>query len=402
LQGVVLLVALATAQAGAQDKLSNLEWFVEYGGSFLSLGHQGGTFQVQYPTASYEGAIVAPSHFSRSDEFLSGVRYRLSARDSLEASYSVAVRNLFALQPAQGGVGPRLRWERWPVLSLSYARYLGSIAGWKPFLVGGAGVAWTSSLITGQDRPNASFDFGLGADLPVAKGLALRLEARDYIDRLPSPFRGFSHDLAPTAGLVFSSRSSGARTTGFPQLEIFLEGGASVLTGGSIPSQVGILSPGGGATLNSVVRSSFSNSGRYAGGFRLLLTARNALEFEYSQGPNRYQTREVTTEPPVLAFPAHEFARSLEDYSADFVRYLTRPRLVEPFVAAGAGLAHFAGIYADIDKFSWNFGAGADVPLQKRLALRFEMKDFMSAQPDPIRGVAHNLAPSVGFALRFK
>ena len=81
---------------------------------------------------------------------------------------------------------------------------------------------------------------------------------------------------------------------------------------------------------------------------------------------------------------------------------LRAPCALQPFVAVGAGLAHFGGTYEVINKFSWNFGAGADVPLQKRLALRFEMKDFMSAQPDPIRGVTHNLAPSVGLALRFK
>ena len=96
--------------------------------------------------------------------------------------------------------------------------------------------------------------------------------------------------------------------------------------------------------MSSVVRSSFSKSGRYAGGFRVLLGERNALEFEYSQGPNRYQTREETTEPPILALPAHEFAQSVEDYSADYVRYVSAPHTVEPFIAVGAGLAHFAGI----------------------------------------------------------
>ncbi|MFZ0960841.1 MAG: hypothetical protein WAO35_08035 [Terriglobia bacterium] len=400
----MLFLVLATAPAGAQDKLSNLEWFVEYGGSFLSLGHQGGTFQEQYPSASYDVTLVAPSHFSSSEWFLTGVQYRLSARDSIEASYSIIDHNYFASQTAQGGP-PRFLWEQWPIVSLSYARYLGSIGGWKPFLVGGAGVAWTSSLITGQFRPILAFDFGFGANLPLANGLALRLEARDSFARLPSPFRGFSQDLAPTAGLVFSSRSSEARSTGFPQLEIFIEGGASALTGGSTPSQVSYATLGGGGgsgILSAVVRSSFSKAGRCAGGFRLLLTAKNALEFAYSQAPNRYQTQESTTEYPPLTFPAQEFARSVQDYSADYVRYLTRPGPVEPFVAAGAGLAHFHGIYADIDKFSWNFGVGADVPLQKRLALRFELKDFMSAQPNPIRGITHNLAPSVGLALRFK
>jgi hypothetical protein len=401
-----LFLVIAAPQAGAQDKLSNLEWCIEYGGSFLSLGHQGGTFQVQYPTASYEESIVAASHFSSSEWFLTGVRYRLSTRDSIEASYSIVDHNYFAVQTAQGGP-PTLLWTQWPIVSLSYARYLGSIGRWRPFLVGGAGVAWTSSLIAGQDRPNLVFDFGFGADLPLGNGLALRLEARDNVARLHSPFRGFSHDLAPTAGLVFSSRSSEARTTGFPQLEIFAEGGASALTGGSTPSQVSYAygTPGGGsggAILSAVVRGSFTNTGRYAGGFRLLLTARNALEFEYSHAPNRFQTQESTTQPPLLTLPAQELARLLEDFSADYVRYLGGLRAVEPFVAAGAGLALFHGTYADIHEFSWNFGAGADIPLAKRLALRMEMRDFMSAQPDPIRGVTHNLAPSVGLAFRFK
>ena len=71
------------------------------------------------------------------------------------------------------------------------------------------------------------------------------------------------------------------------------------------------------------------------------------------------------------------------------------------FRDGGVGLTHFAGQLEDVNNFGWNIGAGADVPLWKRLAVRFEIRDYMSRQPDLTSGVLHNFAPTAGLAYRF-
>jgi hypothetical protein len=160
--------------------------------------------------------------------------------------------------------------------------------------------------------------------------------------------------------------------------------------------------------VNAVVRSSYSKTGRYAGGFRIYLSSGNALQFEYSVSPNHFQRKASTSDPPITTIAGAQYTQSVELLTAGYVRYLAGPRAVKPFLAAGGGLAHFAGYPApDVDKFCWNFKAGVDIPLVNRLALRFEMNDFLMPQPSPppfppIHSWTNNLAPMAGLALRFR
>jgi hypothetical protein len=410
---LVLAPRQAAAQATAQDKLDRIEWFAESGESLLSFGHQPGVFQVPELIyvgevfTPYQATVVSPSQDPSSRAWFTGLRYRLTSEDAIEVSYLLSV-NHFGLEPVGGGARWSPTFERTPALELNYARYFGSLGGWRPFAVGGAGVVWQSTFVTGPDRREPSFDFGFGADHRITDRLAFRVEVRDHLERLASPLHGYSNGITPTAGLVFSSRPAGAGSRGLSRIEIYLEGGGSFFSGRGVPTATlaGCFPPGavGCTTVTGVIQSSYSKAGRYAGGFRAYLSRKNALQFEYSTGPNRTGAELSAPQPPRLTYPLVEWGHSVEDLSVDFVRSIGEPGAAEPFVEAGGGLAHFAGYTTpDFDKFCWNFGGGVDFPLTKQLALRFEMRDFLSPQPDPtIHGWTNNLTPMAGLALRFR
>ncbi len=413
---VLLLGAFAPACALAQGGAPHFEWFYEEGASVLSLGRQGGVYQIPafQIYAPFRGTIVSSNHFSYTGAFLTGVRYYLTPRDAIEASASESIENTFPIQRVGPGEGTTSTFERVPNLSLSYVRYAGSIGGWRPFLVGGVGAVWTSSLISGLDSLDGSFDFGFGADHPIANGLALRVEARDYLDRLPSPFHGYSNDISPTAGIVISSRQTSVDASSFPRIQFFLGGGASFLTGGTIPTGVGLVvpSPGTpGVIVSGVETGSYSKAGRFAMGLDIALSQRNGLELGLSYSPNRYQAQFATTQPPRITFPAPQFTQSVDDYSVDYVRHFGRVGGDHPFVLAGLGQAHFASaLIWDVDRLSWNFGGGVDIPLRGPFSVRLEMQDFMEeGAPVPSQlpvqipkpgGLINNIAPTAGLALR--
>lgn len=160
--------------------------------------------------------------------------------------------------------------------------------------------------------------------------------------------------------------------------------------------------------MNVIARNSFSKAGRFAAGFRVYLSSKNALQFEYSQAPNRFQGQVTTVERPILTLRSIQHTQFIKDFTVDYVRYLALSRGAEPFVAVGGGSALFAGLQQrDMYESCWNFAAGVDIPLAKQLALRFEMDDFLSPQPSsspfpPIHSWTNNLAPMVGLALRFR
>jgi hypothetical protein len=384
----------------AQERRSKLEWFIEGGGSFLNLGKQ--PEEVSILGTSTSGFLASPDHFSSSGLFFTGLRYHLTGKDALEAAYSLSYGNHFAVQTTTVGmpVVP-IRFERY-TWSFNYVRYLSERGTSQPFVTAGLGAIQSITAVTGWDRRNLSANFGLGIDFRINERLAFRLEVRDYVGFLPAPLRGASHDLAPSAGLVFSPRTSSPSAARFPQVEVFLEGGASVLTrgGSGVAGQAGIITPNGLGSTDVLGSNLFSKSGRLLAGFRVLLTNNNALELSRSESPNRY---EVEDRIPAISLvqPRMRVTEEVDDYTANYARYLPWGRNLRPFLTAGVGLAHFAGSNQDIDKFGWNVGVGGDIPLSKRLAVRFELRDYMSRQPAPGTGLVHNIAPTAGLAYRF-
>jgi hypothetical protein len=399
----VLCIVCTALTAKPQDRLSKLEWFIEGGGSFLNLGSQPN--EVSIVGTSNSGYLVSPDHLSSSGLIFTGLRYRLTPTDALEASYDASYWNYFQIQPTTANtpiVYSRFERNEW---SFNYVRYLPGRGAVQPFLTAGMGAIQSYTLATNWHLYNPSVNFGVGTDFRINERLAFRLEVRDHVGFLPAPLRGASHDLAPTAGLVFSPSTSSPTPSRFPQVGIFLGGGASVLNGGS-GTAAGFfqeLPNGQSVPYYGAARTNyFSKAGRLFAGFRVLFSKSNSLELSYAQSPNGYSMTMVSkTAPPGTVPPLEQVTLELDQYAANYVRYFPCRGSVRPFLTAGAGLVHFAGQLQDENFFGGIVGVGADVPLYKRLAARFEIRDVMSHQPDLTGGILHDFAPTAGLAYRF-
>jgi opacity protein-like surface antigen len=145
------------------------------------------------------------------------------------------------------------------------------------------------------------------------------------------------------------------------------------------------------------------------------LTRHDLLEASYSYSPNHFTLQ-----------PAGQSALSaynrVDLISFNYVRYLWAKTRVQPFVTAGLGVNRFSGpsdasavldgyVIADNGwQFAWNYGGGADLVLQRHLALRMELRDYVTGQPKPgstsgitgMGGTSHNIVPSAGIVFRFK
>ncbi len=93
------------------------------------------------------------------------------------------------------------------------------------------------------------------------------------------------------------------------------------------------------------------------------------------------------------------------------------PRSVlSPYIAAGAGYARFTGSELrlngqanpgrqSVSTGAFNYGGGIEVRVFKYLALRGEVRDFITGNPSfnaPVSGgIQHNILPAGGFVVRF-
>ncbi|HXX22797.1 MAG TPA: hypothetical protein VEO19_06585 [Terriglobia bacterium] len=193
--------------------------------------------------------------------------------------------------------------------------------------------------------------------------------------------------------------------------ELFAEGGGSFLNGGSGVKLVACpaLCPIGGACppCPPSATSSFSKTGRLFAGARFYFTRHDALEASYSFSPNHFSLQQGTQ-------PIGSAYNRVNLVSFNYVRYLWVRTPINPFVTAGLGTNRFSGplsasavvsglVGADNGwQFAWNYGGGADVVLQRHIALRLELRDYVTGQPSFIAGTSHNIVPSVGIVLRLK
>ena len=210
-----------------------------------------------------------------------------------------------------------------------------------------------------------------------------------------------------------------------PRLEVFLEGGGSFLNnGGSGSYLVGVACPALCTPAGCVpcppassvtVTSSFSKTARLFAGARLRFTRHDALEASYSYSPNVFSLQPA-------GLPAVSGYNRVDLISFNYVRYLWAKTFVRPFVTGGLGVNRFSGpsnapavlsglVNADNgSQFAWNYGAGADLVLQRHFALRLELRDYITGQPKPssvsgitgLTGTSHNIVPSAGLVFRFK
>jgi hypothetical protein len=215
---LILLLLLAFPWACAQDPPPRLEVFLEGGGSFLNGGS--GSYQPirPCPTSGCPPPVAVTSSFSTTARPIIGARLRFTRHDALEASYSYSP-NLFSLQPAGQPVSSG--YNRVDLISFNYVRYLRVKTSFQPFVTGGLGVnrfsgpsnasAVLSGLVNADNGWQFAWNFGGGADLVLQRHFALRVELRDYITGQPKPtstsaitgFSGTSHNIVPSAGIVF-------------------------------------------------------------------------------------------------------------------------------------------------------------------------------------------------------
>ncbi len=200
----------------AQYDPPRFEVFAEGGGSFLNQGTgviPGPTDVPCVPTQFCPGSPATGS-YTKSGRLFFGGRVRFTRRNAFEASYSYSP-NHFSVQ--QGTVSSGTLYNRVDFISFNYVRYLWTRSPLQPFATAGLGInrfsgpqfAYialvfpppVSSYINNSNQ--FAFNYGGGVDFVLRRHFALRFELRDYVTGQPSFFTGTSHNLAPTAGIVF-------------------------------------------------------------------------------------------------------------------------------------------------------------------------------------------------------
>ena len=215
---------------------------------------------------------------------------------------------------------------------------------------------------------------------------------------------------APWVLLILFTCSSAAAQDAPPRLEVFAEGGGSFLNNGTgqIFVVVPVCTPPMICTpVPSSVASSFSKTGRLFTGGRFRFTRHDALEASYSYSPNHFSLQQGT-QSLGSAYNRVNFV------SFNYVRYLWLRTRVQPFATAGLATNRFSGpssaslvvsglVGADNGwQFAWNYGGGMDIVLRRHLALRLELRDYVTGQPSFITGTSHNVVPSAGIVFKFK
>jgi opacity protein-like surface antigen len=170
-------------------------------------------------------------------------------------------------------------------------------------------------------------------------------------------------------------------------VEAFAEGGASLIRNTILsPACPLVCTPGGCACPGPL---SFSNAGRLFTGARLR-TGRDAIEVSYSYSPNQIP----------------DLYNRLNVFSLNYVHYLSMRSKVQPFATIGLGADRFSfsGPYSSSNgfRFVWNYGGGTDIVLQRHLALRLELRDYVGGQPSYFIGTGHDIVPSAGVVFKFR
>ncbi len=163
--------------------------------------------------------------------------------------------------------------------------------------------------------------------------------------------------ISTTSFLLISAVSMFAQSSP-PKLEVFGEAGISFISSGS--GQEGECTNGQPCpaltNLTSVLTSSFSKTGRLVVGGHFRFTRHDALEASYAFSPNHLTLRGTETNP----------LTGLSRLNGP----LNASAVTEGLTAANNGF-----------QFAWNFGGGTDIVLQRHLAIRVELRDYLAAPP---------------------
>jgi hypothetical protein len=204
---------LAFPWACAQDAPPRIEVFAESGASFLNNGTAQFGLIACPDVCGPSGCIPCPvpgtvtGTFSETGRLIAGARLRFTRHDAIEASYSYSPNHLSFQEGSQSlGSG----YTRLDVISFNYVRYLSIGTRLQPFATAGIGINRFSGGPAGTALPVGSDsgwqfagNYGGGADILLLRAVVLRVELRDYVTGQPSIFTGTSHNIVPSAGIVF-------------------------------------------------------------------------------------------------------------------------------------------------------------------------------------------------------
>lgn len=181
--------------------------------------------------------------------------------------------------------------------------------------------------------------------------------------------------------LLISFSCSTAWSQGPPlSVEAFAEGGASLIRNTTLSVACPqVCTPSGCPPCPGPF--SFSNAaGRLFAGARFHM-AHDAIEASYSYSPNQ-----------VAGY------NRLNLFSFNYIRYLSLRSKLQPFATIGLGANRFSGPFTSSNsfRFLWNYGGGADIVLQRHLALRLESETTSVANPTTSLVPVKTLSPAQG------
>jgi hypothetical protein len=202
-----LLLALhSPAPDNGHNKFSRFEFFAEGGASFLT----GNAIVFAHTTVSPPGgqphdvAFLNRSSFSKTGRLFVGLRVRLRRYDAMEAAYSYAPNRYvwtYFTDPAVVTIPPLTKAQSVLAFAVNYVRYFPEHGRYQPFVTAGMGDLRYAGI--SQDIDRICGNFGGGMDARINRWISFRIELRDFIAGQPDPITGLTHNVAPTAGLVF-------------------------------------------------------------------------------------------------------------------------------------------------------------------------------------------------------
>jgi len=186
-----LLLSFTCSMAAGQGTPLNVEIFGEAGISFIRNTSQAYVNQI---CRDPPGCPPPVTTFSDAGRVFTGVRVG-TGHNAFEGSYSYS--------PNQA-----LGYNRLNLFSFNYVRYLWLRSTVQPFATIGLGANRFSgtSPYTASTGFDFTWNYGGGTDIALGWHLALRLELRDYVGGQPGSFYGTSHNIVPSAGIVFRFR----------------------------------------------------------------------------------------------------------------------------------------------------------------------------------------------------
>ncbi|MGH9788784.1 MAG: outer membrane beta-barrel protein [Candidatus Acidiferrales bacterium] len=157
-------------------------------------------------------------------------------------------------------------------------------------------------------------------------------------------------------------------------------------------------------------RHSHGTSGRLFVGMRFYPTPRNGVEASYALSLSRLQsTITATLIPSPPGFPELRAFGSepmtTHTVSFNYVRVLPGGKRFSPFVTGGLGLVRYVVSFPtdESNRLAGNFGGGVDIRLNRRVAVRAEVRDYITERPDfsGFTTMMHIVAPTAGVVLKF-